>query len=90
MKINEKKKVREVAGEHIVISIHAGAADMTEVVGLNSSAWWLYQQLQGREFDVDEVARLLMEEYEVDADRARRDAELWVEQMVDKGLIVNE
>lgn len=88
MKIDQRKKVREVAGEHIVIM--QGEVDMTHVVALNETALWLYQQLVGREFGVADVAQLLTEEYDVDEPTAQRDAEAWVAEMKQEGLIADE
>ena len=87
MKISEKFKVREMAGEHIIVMPGTYGVDMTRVVSLNASSLYLWKALQGREFDVDEVARLLTERYEVDAETAERDAKAWVEQLRQCGIV---
>ena len=89
MKINDKLKVRAVAGENIVIMQDAAGSDMTRVVALNESALLLHSRLTGREFDIDDVVRVLTDEYEVDETAARKDAEAWVEEMKKNGLILN-
>ena len=89
MKIDEKKKVRHVAGENIVIMQVADVADMTRVVALNESAMELYNVLKGREFTLDDVVRAMVESYEVDEAVARQDAETWVAQMREHGLIID-
>ena len=89
MKIDEKKKVRHVAGENIVIMQAADMADMTRVVALNESALELYNALKGREFTLDDVVRAMVETYEVDEAVARQDAETWVAQMREQGLIID-
>ena len=53
-------------------------ADMTKVIALNDTSLWLWNQLQGRDFDADEVCRLLVSHYEVEPEVARRDAEEWI------------
>ena len=45
MRIDSSKKIRDVSGEHILIRVAEGQADMTEVVGLNESAMQLYRDL---------------------------------------------
>ena len=87
MKISEKFKVREMAGEHIIVMPGTYGVDMTRVVSLNASSLYLWEALQGREFDVDEVARLLTERYEVDAETAARDAQAWIEQLRQCGIV---
>ena len=89
MKIDPRKRVRDVAGEHIVIMQSNDAADMTKVVALNESALHLYGLLQGREFGEEDVVRLMLDEYEVDDATARRDAAAWIESMKKEGLIID-
>ena len=87
MKISEKNKVREMAGEHIIVMPGRYGADMTRVVALNPTSLYLWEQLAGREFDLEEVARLLVEQYEIDPETARTDAEKWVEQLHKCGIL---
>lgn len=88
MKLNEKMKVRQVAGENVVIMPGAQGTDMTRVVALNESAMVLYNSFMEREFDVEDVVRVLTDEYEITDDEARRDAEAWVAEMKKNNLIV--
>lgn len=87
MKISEKYKVREMAGEHIIVMPGRYGADMTRVVALNATSLYLWEQLAGREFDLEEVARLLVAQYEIDPETARTDAEKWVEQLHKCGIL---
>lgn len=88
MKLNEKMKVRQVAGENVVIMPGAQGTDMTRVVALNESAMVLYNSFMEREFDVEDVVRVLTDEYEITDDETRRDAEAWVAEMKKNNLIV--
>lgn len=88
MRINEKMKVRNVAGENIVIMPSDDAADMTKVVALNESSLLLYNQLKGREFAFDDAVQLLLDNYDVDEATARKDAEAWLADMRKHRLIV--
>ena len=69
MKIKEQYKVREMAGEHVVIMQGQAGGEMTRIVSLNSTSLYLWQSLSGREFDAGTAARLLVERYDVDARR---------------------
>lgn len=89
MKFDERKKVRTVAGENIVIMQADGEADMTKVVALNESAMLVYEQLKGKEFAVADVARVLTDEYEVDEATAMADAEELVASMRREHLIID-
>ena len=87
MKIKEEYKVREIAGEYVVIVQGSYGADMTKVIALNDSSLYLWESLEGEEFSEDDVASLLIERYEVEEDVAHRDAKLWVERLVECGLV---
>ena len=89
MRFDERKKVRSVAGENIVIMQADGEADMTKVVALNESAMLVYEQLKGKEFAVADVARVLTDEYEVDEATALADAEALVASMRHEHMIID-
>lgn len=89
MIFDDRKKVRNVAGENIVIMQSANTVDMTKVVALNESAMLVHERLTGKEFTVDDVVRVLTDEYEVDEATARRDAEALVASMRNEGLIID-
>jgi len=88
MKINEKMRVRQVAGENIVVMTGVNGTDLTRVVALNESALLLYNALSGKDFEVEDVVRLLVDEYEVDEEAARKDAEAWVADMKNNQLVL--
>ena len=89
MRFDERKKVRTVAGENIVIMQADGEADMTKVVALNESAMLVYEQLKGKEFAVAVVACVLTDGYEVDEATAMADAEELVASMRREHLIID-
>ncbi len=87
MKLREEYKVREMAGEHVVIMQGRYGADMTRVISLNESSLYLWNQLHGREFEVEDAARLLTERYDVDPKTALKDAAAWVDKLKECKLI---
>lgn len=87
MKINEKFKVREMAGEHVIIMPGRVGADMTRILALNDSSLYLWESLCGRDFTTEEAAGLLTERYEVDEPTALRDAQAWTEKLAECGVL---
>ena len=87
MKISEKFKVREMAGEHVIIMPGRVGADMTRILALNDSSLYLWETLRGRDFTTEEAAGLLTERYEVDADTARKDAGRWIASLAECGIV---
>ena len=86
MKFKEGYKVREMAGEHVIIKQGRFGADMTRVIALNATSLLLWQELQGRDFEVEDVAKVLTDNYEVEAATATADAAAWMEKLVEAGL----
>lgn len=87
MKFKEGYKVREIAGESVVIMQGRFGVDMTKIISLNSSSLLLWKALQNREFEVDDVAAILLENYEVEASVAQADAKAWVAKLKECKLI---
>ena len=86
MKFKEGYKVRSMAGENVVIMQGAAGSDMTRIISLNDTSLLLWNALQDKEFEVADVAAILVGEYEIDADIAERDAKAWVEKLQECGL----
>lgn len=87
MRISENFKVHEVANEHIILAPGIDDVDMTRAMSFNESAMMLYTKLRGRDFEEEDVVRLLMEEYDVDEEVATADAKEWIKSLKDNGLI---
>lgn len=87
MKIRDEYKVREIAGEHIVIMQGRYGTDMTKVISLNDSSLLLWNELQGCEFEVADAAQLLVEHYGIDAITAERDAAAWIAKLEECKLL---
>lgn len=87
MKIKSEYKVRSIAGENVVILQGRGNADMTQIITLNYSALLLWNQLEGKDFDVEDAVSVLCENYDVEESLAKSDAEAWVKRMQECGLV---
>lgn len=87
MKIDSKVKVRDIAGEKVVIMQGRLGADLTRIIQLNGSSQWLLEQLSEREFELADVVELLTSRYDVDEQTAAADAEKWIEQLREQKMI---
>ncbi|MDR0907469.1 MAG: PqqD family protein [Rikenellaceae bacterium] len=88
MRINPRCKLRDIAGEKVIILQGRAGADMTQLVTLNSSAEWLFNQLSAMDsFEKDDVNKLLRSHYDVDDRTARRDADAWFFRLLELGVI---
>lgn len=87
MKIKSDCKVREIAGESVVIMQGKQAADLTKIITLNESALQLWNALVGSDFTLEDATRVLVEEYAIDEALAERDAAMWLSRMQECGLV---
>ena len=87
MKINSNYKLRSVAGETIVVNQGMTGTDMTRIISLNASAKLLYEQLLGKEFALEDAAKVLEETYGIGHEQAMTDAGKWVEALCACGVI---
>ena len=86
MKINEGFELREMCGEHIIIATGVANIDFSKVISLNESAAFLWENIVDKDFDAETLTSLLQQEYEVDADTARRDATALLDEWTKVGL----
>ena len=87
MKIKPTYKLREIAGETIVVNQGTAGVDMTRIISLNESARLLYQELAGKEFTLEDVADVMVEKYGITQELALSDAGKWVDILIRCGII---
>ncbi len=76
-----------MAGEHVVIMQGEFGSNLTKIISLNESALYLWREIEGKEFDVNTVARLLAEHYGIDDEVAQSDATRWLDRLAECGLL---
>ena len=79
MKINSNYKIREVAGETIVVNQGTAGMDMTRIISLNTSAKLLYESLSEKVFTLEDAAAVLVSTYGISQEQALKDTQVWVE-----------
>ncbi len=87
MKLKQNYKVRKIAGESVIVRMGVQNVKMTTIISLNPTSEWLWEQLQGVEFDAQKVADLLGTEYEVEPTVALADANAWIESLRKADLV---
>lgn len=79
--------LQSVGGENVLVSETVDSVNFNSVVALNETASYLWKEVGDGEFSVDDLARLLIKEYEVDANMAKADAEELVDAWTKAGLL---
>ena len=87
MKIIDGFRLRDVMGQATVIGEGAGQVNFNKLITLNESAAFLWKSVEGKEFDAVVLTGLLCDEYGIDTELAKRDAEAILEKWVKIGLV---
>lgn len=87
MRIKQGYKIRNIAGENVIVAIGKLNVNLTKVISLNPTSVWLWEQLGNEEFDAAKVSELLVSNYDVDYDTASADAEAWISSLRKAGLL---
>ncbi len=74
MKIKEGFEIVDLCGDHVIVATGLKNIDFSKVISLNESANLMWNAVVGKEFTVEDMAKALMAEYEVDEATALRDA----------------
>jgi hypothetical protein len=87
MKTIKGFRLRELGGDYILIGESAELVNFDRIITFNEVAAYLWQQVNGKEFDVETLTQLLLAEYEVSEDIAREDAQATIEDWKEIGII---
>lgn len=87
MKLRKGFALREICGERIVVPEGINVINFNKLISLNGSAKYLWETLQGKEFTVQDAAKLLTDKYEVEEATALSDAEKLINKWQEIGLI---
>lgn len=86
MRIKDGFRLRDVMGQATVIGEGVGQVNFNKLITLNGTAAFLWKSVEGKEFDPEVLAGLLIDEYGIDGDLARKDAEHIASQWAEIGL----
>lgn len=86
MRLKEGFRLRNLCREYIVVAEGLQQVNFNKMIALNATAAYLWQNVEGKEFTVQDLADLLTAEYEVDAETALKDSELIAQKWREAGI----
>lgn len=87
MKAKKGFTLRTVVGENIIVPEGKENIDVTNIVSMNESAALLWQAIVDKEsFTAEDLAKVLLENYEVDEDTALADAKAIAAKWIETGI----
>lgn len=87
MKTKKGFRLRNVCGEYIIVAEGIENIDFSRIISMNESSAYLWQKVEGTDFDNDKLVELLTAEYEVDEATAKADVENLVDKWLEAGII---
>lgn len=86
MKIKDGFVLREMCGEYIVAAEGLQNINFNKLISLNATAAFLWKELEGKEFTVEDMAQLLVDEYEIDMELALTDSANLIKSWIEAGI----
>lgn len=87
MKIDNRLKLREVVGEHLIVIQGKTDAELSKVVAFNSTSVMLWNHFLEKDFTVEDVQQRLLEEFDVTEEIALNDAQAWVDTLKQNKMV---
>lgn len=86
MKIKDGFELREICGENVIIAYGEENINFSTLIALNESAVTIWKAVIGKEFTIEDMAKALCEEYDVDFDKATADCKSIAREWHELGL----
>ena len=87
MKIIEGFVLRPLGEEYIVIGEGIAQINFNKMISLNSTAAFLWENIEGKDFTVEDLTKLLTDNYEVEEERAAADAAAIAAKWIEAGIV---
>ena len=87
MRIIEGFILRNVMGQATIVGEGVGQIDFNKLITLNDSAAYLWQSVEGKEFDMQTLSNLLVDKYGIDQDTALTDAKAIANKWIEIGVV---
>lgn len=88
MRAKKGFRLRELGGDYILIGESVELVNFNNIITFNETAAYLWKQVEKKEFDVNTLTQLLLDEYDVTEDIAREDAQATIDDWKEIGIIV--
>ena len=86
MKAKTGFNLRNVCGEQVIVAEGRENIDFSNIISMNETSAYLWNAIQGKDFTVDDLVKLLTQEYDVDEHTARKDAQALAKQWLEAGI----
>ena len=75
MKIRKGFTLRNLGQEFILVAEGLETVDFSRMISMNATAAFLWQELEGKEFDTEALVSLLLDNYDITREVAEKDVD---------------
>lgn len=90
MKVKTGFKLNQVCGQHFLMPMGEKNIDFSKMIVLNESSLLLWKRMEQNDFSEDDLAKVLLDEYEIDEDTVRKDVANFLSQLRAESVIVED
>ena len=87
MKTKKGYVLRPLGAEYILVAEGLEAVDANRIISMNESAAYLWKAVEGKDFEAETLADLLLEEYEIAREVAEKDSAVLLQTWKDAGIV---
>lgn len=78
--------LHNVCGENVVIAEGKENIDFNNIISMNETAAYIWENLTGKDFTEEDMAEVLLKEYDVDKATALADCKSLAERWIEAGI----
>ena len=87
MQIKKGIVLNEVCGEHFLVPMGEENIDFSKLIALNEPSVLLWKRMEQGPFEVDDLVKVILDEYEIDETTARNDVSSFLDQFRKEKLL---
>lgn len=87
MRIKDGFTLRTMLGENIVVGEGLAQVNFNKLITLNETAAFLWKEVSGKEFTKEDLVQLLLDNYEVEEERASADVDKLLDTWRQEGIV---
>lgn len=79
--------LRDVCGEKVIVAEGTSNIDFCDLISMNETSAYLWEKLTDKDFSVDDMAKLLTSEYDIDIETATADCKELADKWIEAGIV---
>ncbi len=87
MKTKKGYRMRPLGKEYILVAEGLEVENANKMISMNATAAFLWEAVEGKDFDAETLAQLLVDEYDIDIETAKKDVTSLLQTWEKAGII---